>query len=144
MLALLTLVCERTGDMGQAREVASRWVEAAPLDAHAHYRLAMIEQRLQNYGAAMQRLAYAVDFAGSDEHVARAADEARVALDAVQLQQIIALRDVDYEFEVWLRLAPEQALNQRGFSLSDDALRHFILASEHSKAEYGPHPPRPS
>ena len=44
-LALLTAACEHAGEVGKARDAAARWVNMAPLDAYAHYKLGMLEQR---------------------------------------------------------------------------------------------------
>ena len=124
-LALLTAACEHAGEVGKARDAAARWVNMAPLDAYAHYKLGMLEQRLHNYREAVRRLRLAVRVAGPDEDVRFAADDALRALDALQLQQVVALCDVDVCFRMRLKWHPESTLSERGFALSDDAVRQL-------------------
>lgn len=130
LLALLATACEYAGEVLKARDAAGRWVEAAPLDPYAHYKLALLEQRLQNYPAAAERLRMAASLAGADEDVRHAVRDAVGVLDAVQLQQVAALREVDLGFRVKLAIHPEDALEERGFSLSPGALRQLLSADD--------------
>jgi len=143
VLALLAVAREHAGDIRGARKAALRWVSTAPLDCHAHYRLAAIEQRLQNYPAARERFELAADLAAPGGDVARAAGESLLALDSLQLQQVAALREVDMAFRVGLRLAPHQALVERGFDLDDDVVRRLARVEAHSAHKFSARPPRP-
>ena len=125
LLALLTAACEHAGDVHEARKAALRWVQAAPLDAYAHYKLAMLEQRLQHYRTAVERLKVAMHISGPDDEVRVAAAEAMHALEALQLQQITALREVDICFRLKLNSDPVGALVERGFHVSRDALQRL-------------------
>jgi tetratricopeptide (TPR) repeat protein len=130
LLALLATACEYAGEILKARDAAGRWAEAAPLDPYAHYKLALLEQRLQNYPAAAERLQMAASLAGADDDVRHAVRDAVNALDAIQLQQVAALREVDLSFRVKLSIDPEEALDERGFSLSPGALRKLLSAED--------------
>jgi hypothetical protein len=121
-----------------------RWVEAAPLDTYAHYKLAMIEQRLGNYPGAVERLYIAANVAEPDDDMAFAAREALRALDAMQLQQVLALLEVDLEFRLSLRSHAESALRERGFVLSPGALRHLMVHGQAVCDMATPRPPMPS
>lgn len=130
LLALLTSACEHAGEVRRAREAAVQWVETAPLDSYAHYRLAMIEQRLGNYAAAAERLDIAAHVAEPDDEVAFAAREALHALDALQLQQVAALVETDLCFRLKLSHDPDEALSERGFTLDSHVLRRLLQAEE--------------
>jgi tetratricopeptide (TPR) repeat protein len=130
LLALLATACEYAGEVAKARDAAGRWVEAAPLDPYAHYKLALLEQRLQNYPAASERLRMAASLAGVDDDVLHAVRDAMGALDALQLQQVAALREVDISFRVKLTMQPEDALEERGFSLTPQGMRQLLSADD--------------
>ena len=144
LLALLTAACEHAGEVGKARAAAVRWVEAAPLDSYAHYKLAMIEQRLHNYPAATERLQIAATIAEPDDDVAFAAREALRALDTLQVQQVEALAEVDLSFRVGLSSDPEGVLEERGFALSLQALHQLLIAYELAPPGPAGRPPLPS
>ncbi len=144
LLALLTAACEHAGEVTRAREAALRWVEVAPLDSYAHYKLALIEQRLQNYHAAADRLAIAANVSEPDDDVALAARDALRALDALQMRQVAALAEVDLCFRLKLSGDPEEALGERGFSLTAGALHQFLEANRASLLTLAGRPPRPS
>lgn len=130
LLAMLTAACENAGEVRRARQAAARWVEVSPRDAYAHYKLAMIDQRLQNYQAAVARLKVAASVADPDDDISLAAREALRALDGLQLQQILALRDCDLCFRLKLRIDPDIALQERGFSISPMAVRKLAAADD--------------
>jgi tetratricopeptide (TPR) repeat protein len=142
VLELLTSVWERGGRMERAREAAVRWATAAPLDPRAHYRLALIEQRLQSYDWAVYRFRLAIAHAGADHALRVAAQDALHSLDAFQSRQVLAMRDVDPTFRARLLADPERALSERGFALSEEARR--ALLSGLRRLPRGPRPPRPS
>lgn len=144
LLALLTSACEHAGEVCKAREAAVQWVQTAPLDSYAHYRLAMIEQRLGNYGAAAERLDIAAHVAEPDDEVAFAAREAQRALDDLQLRQVAALVETDLCFRLKLHTDPDAALAERGFTLSAQVLRHLLQAEGAVLAAPPGHPPMPS
>jgi len=141
LLAILATACEFTGEVARAREAANRWVLAAPLDPYAHYKLALVEQRLKNYPEASRRLYLAASLAGPDDDVLYAVRDALSALDVLQLQQIIALREVDYEFRLQLQSSPESALEAKGFALSAGAFQQ-LLAHRDDDLEYPLNRPR--
>lgn len=130
LLAMLTAACESAGEVQKARQAASRWVEISPRDPYAHYKLAMIDQRLQNYQAAVARLKVAVGVGDPDDDISLAAWDALRALDGLQIQQVIALRDCDLCFRLKLRVDPDAALEERGFSLSPAAVRRLTAADD--------------
>ncbi len=130
LLAMLTAACESAGEVQKARKAAARWVEISPRDPYAHYKLAMIDQRLQNYQAAVARLKVAVGVGDPDDDISLAAWEALRALDGLQTQQVIALRDCDLCFRLKLRVDPDAALEERGFSLSPAAVRRITAADD--------------
>lgn len=130
LLAMLTSACENAGQVQRAREAAVQWVLAAPLDGYAHYRLAMIEQRLGNYRSAVERLQLAAELAGPDDDVALAVRSAMHSLDAIQLSQIMALREVDISFRLRMRFDLGAALGERGFALSQEARRELAAVAE--------------
>lgn len=139
LLAMLTSACEHAGELTKAREAAVRWVQAAPLDPYAHYKLAMLHQRLQNYAEASRRLHLAANLPGPDDDVQRASREALEALDVLQLEQVEALREVDLCFRIKLRLDPRAVLLERGFALSAEALSS--LDDETASPAYEAPPP---
>lgn len=142
VLELLTGVCERGGQLKRARETAIRWATAAPLDPRAHYRLALIEQRLHSYDWAVYRLKLAMAHAQDDHRLRMAAQDALHSLDALQSRQVMALREVDPTFRARFMADPDGALIERGFALSDEARRALINGLR--SLPRGPRPPRPS
>jgi hypothetical protein len=139
LLAFLTAACESAGDVERARRVAHRWVEAAPLDPYAHYKLAILEQRLQNYPGAAERLRLAMGVAGPDDGVALAAGEALQAIEAIQMHQVAALLEVDMCFRVKSSQDTTGALSERGFSLSPGGVRQVRSMARAAIAEPGRH-----
>lgn len=139
LLAFLATACESAGDVERARRVAQRWAEVAPLDPYAHYKLALLEQRMQHYAEATRRLRVAAGLAGPDDDVVRASTDALQALDSIQMQQVAALMEVDVCFRVKSHQDPAGALEERGFSLSRGAVRHVQSMARAAMSESGRH-----
>lgn len=139
LLAFLATACESAGDVERARRVATRWVQVAPLDAYAHYKLGLLEQRLQNYPEATHRLRIAAGLGGPDDDVVRASNDALQALDGIQIQQVAALLEVDVCFRLKSNQDPAEALHERGFSLSRGAVRHVQSMARAAMDEPGRH-----
>ena len=131
LLSLLATACEAAGDEQSARDAARCWALAVPLDAYAHYKLGVIEQRLGNYPEAALRFQVAAELAGPEGDVLSAAIEALQALDQMQLQQIMALVEGDMEFRVLCLRDPISTLRGKGFAVSASAARHVMDCCQH-------------
>lgn len=126
LLSLLTNACEAMGDTHGAREAARHWVQVVPLDAYAHYKLAVIEQRLCNYREAVQRLEVAMRLSEFDNEIQTAIQDALQVLDAIQMQQITALIEMDAKFRLDCLRNPQFVLMARGFMVSNNTLRRIM------------------
>ncbi len=126
LLRMLAAAYEQTGDLETALERARAYALAAYLDPHAHYHLATLEHRTGDVREAMDRYQLALALAGPDGELAGAASDGLRALDALQLRQITALAASDAAFRLLLSRDPREALDSRGFQLSDEG---FALLS---------------
>lgn len=121
MLRLLASAYEQLNDLPAAIECARLYTREAPLDPRGHYHLASLEHRAGNVHAAMERYELALSLDGANE-IAAAAVEGIRALDAVQLRRITALAAADSAFRIALARNPREAIEARGFILSDEGL----------------------
>lgn len=143
ILALLTALWERSGDLERARDAAQKWVAACPLDGHGHYRLGLLEQQLGHYAAAVERFELAATLTSPDDTLYEAALDALDVLDSIQVRQALALWEVDTGFRAGLDSDPRLALRQRGFAISDAALQTVLNGVHTMPARFRGRSPRP-
>jgi tetratricopeptide (TPR) repeat protein len=124
---MLAAAYEQLGDLAKARERAEEYARVAYLDPHAHYHLGTLEHRAGNFGEAMRRYHLAMDLGESDAEIGAAASDGIRALDAMQIRHVTALAGQDAAFLLALSRDPREALEHRGFALSEEGLA--ILAS---------------
>lgn len=122
ILDLMLIAWERLGDLPNALACATELVQAAPLDAHAHFRLGTILQRVGDFKNAMARHAMAMELAAVNDAVRESAEEAVETLDAIQLQQIVALASANVVFRAKLGRDVEATLREYDFRLTDAAI----------------------
>jgi thioredoxin-like negative regulator of GroEL len=122
LLRMLAAAYEQSGDLATAAERAQAYAQAAYLDPHAHYHLATLEHRRGDIREAMRRYQLALTLSGGDDDLASAASDGVRALDALQLRQVTALAAHDPAFRLNLSRDLREALDERGFALSDEGL----------------------
>ncbi|MGQ9732456.1 MAG: tetratricopeptide repeat protein [Candidatus Zipacnadales bacterium] len=127
LLRLQAVAYERLEDYSAALDCARLYVHAAPLDPRGYYHLATLEQRLGHIAEAFERYELAIDLDGGATEITSAAMMGVRALDAIQLRQITALAATDMLFRLALAKDPQEALESRGFVLSEEGLS--LLAS---------------
>jgi Flp pilus assembly protein TadD len=127
LLRLQAAAYEQLGDLSFAMDCARMYARVAPLDPRGHYHLGSLEHRMGNIPEAMERYELAFDLDGGNSEVAAAASDGIRALDAIQLRQITALAATDQVFRVALARDMREALDARGFVLSDEG--YAILAN---------------
>jgi tetratricopeptide (TPR) repeat protein len=120
LLRLQAAAYEQLGDLPSAMDCARMYGRVAPLDPRGHYHLGSLEHRMGNIPEAMERYELAFDLDGGNSEVAAAASDGIRALDAIQLRQITALAATDQGFRVALGRDMREALDARGFVLSDE------------------------
>ena len=118
---------EQLGDLPSALDCARLYAQIAPLDPRGHYHLGSLEHRLGHLAEAMERYELVLDLDGGSSEAVEAASEGIRALDAIQLRQITALAVSDQTFRIALARDARDALESRGFVLSDEGLA--ILAN---------------
>lgn len=122
LLRMLAAAYEQMGDLPLALERARAYALVAYLDPHAHYHLGTLEHRAGDIREAMDRYQLALALAGADGDLAAAASDGMRALDALQLRQITALAASDPAFRLALTRDARDALDTRGFQLSEEGL----------------------
>ncbi len=127
LLRLQAAAYEQLEDLSSAMDCARMYTQLAPLDPRGHYHLGSLEHRLGHLPEAMERYELVLDLDGSASEVAAAASDGIRALDAIQLRQITSLAGSDQTFRIALARDVREALESRGFVLSDEGVA--ILAN---------------
>ncbi|MGD8238582.1 MAG: tetratricopeptide repeat protein [Armatimonadota bacterium] len=122
VLDLMVMAYEHVGDIPNALVTVTELVQATPLDAHAHFRMGTILQRSGDFSNAMARYAMAAELSPESDQVREAAEEAIETLDAIQLQQIVALASANVVFRAKLDRDMEGTLRDYGFRITDAAM----------------------
>jgi len=122
ILDLMVMGYEHIDDIPNALVCITELVQAAPLDAYGHFRMGTILQRGADFSNAMARYAMAAELAGDHDHVREEAEEAIETLDAIQLQQIVALASANVVFRAKLAREIEETLREYGFRVTDAAV----------------------
>ncbi|MFQ5811003.1 MAG: tetratricopeptide repeat protein, partial [Armatimonadota bacterium] len=122
ILDLMVMAYEHIGDIPNALVNVTELVQATPLDAHAHFRMGTILQRSGDFSNAMARYAMAAELSAENDQVREAAEEAIETLDAIQLQQIVALASANVVFRAKLDRDMEGTLRDYGFRITDAAI----------------------
>jgi len=127
LLRIQAAAYEQLNDLPSAMDCARMYTHLAPLDPRGHYHLASLEHRMGNLPEAMERYELALDLDGGNTEITMAATDGIRALDAIQLRQVAALAASDQVFRIALAKEPRDALESRGFTLSDEGVA--ILAN---------------
>jgi len=127
LLRLQAAAYEQLNDLVGALDCARMYTQLAPLDPRGHYHLGSLEHRLGHLAEAMERYELVLDLDGGSSEAVAAASEGIRALDAIQLRQITSLAVNDQTFRIALARDAREALESRGFVLSDEGLA--ILAN---------------
>ena len=122
LLRLQAAAHEQLEDLPSAMECARMYTQLAPLDPRGHYHLGSLEHRLGHLAEAMERYELVLDLDGGGSEAAAAASDGIRALDAIQLRQITSLAASDQTFRIALAREARDALESRGFVLSDEGL----------------------
>ncbi len=122
ILDLTVMAYEQIGDIPNALVTITELVQVAPLDGYAHYRMGAILQRSGDFSNAMARYAMAAELAADDDDVRDESEEAIETLDAIQLQQIVALASANVVFRAKLGRDIEGTLREYSFRVTDAAI----------------------
>ena len=122
ILDLAVMAYEQIGDIPNALVAITELVQVAPLDGYAHFRMGAILQRSGDFNNAMARYAMAAELAADDDDVRDEAEEAIETLDAIQLQQIVALASANVVFRAKLGRDIESTLREYSFRVTDAAI----------------------
>jgi tetratricopeptide (TPR) repeat protein len=122
ILDLMVVAYEHMGDIPNALVAVTELVQATPLDGHAHFRMGSILQRSGDFSTAMARYAMAAELSAQHDQVREAAEQAIETLDAIQLQQIVALASANVVFRAKLARDIEDTLRDYGFRITDAAM----------------------
>jgi Flp pilus assembly protein TadD len=122
LLRLQAVALEQVDDLRAALDCARLYAQVAPLDPRGHFHLGSLEHRLGNIPEAVERYELAVDLDGGHSDITAAATDGLRALDAIQLRQITGLLVSDPVFRVAVTKDVRDALETRGFTLSEEGL----------------------
>ena len=101
-----------------AMRVTNILIRLDPATPSHHFKKALLCQHHGEVGLAVYELKRTIELDPGGPH-ADAAQNALQTLDAFQLEQIVTLAQEDRVFRTKLERDPENALNERGFALSD-------------------------
>lgn len=122
----------QTGQIGKAVQVAGEMILLDPLSPAHHFKRAMLFQQQGSLKEAVADYKRALEMASVGSEVHDDAAEALRALDDYQVHQIILLASDDRLFRLKLRQDTMQAVEERGFFLSEEGLgRLQSLAAHH-------------
>ncbi len=121
----------QTGQIEKAVLVTGEMILLDPLSPAHHFKRAMLFQQQGSLKAAVGEYARALDMASPGSEVHDDAGEALHALDEYQAHQIILLASEDRMFRMKLRRDTAQAVDERGFCLSEDGLMRLQALAHH-------------
>jgi tetratricopeptide (TPR) repeat protein len=110
------------GQVGKALQVTGEMIRLDPHNPSHHFRRGLLFQQQGSLQAAMGAYGRALDIAVPEGDVAEDAAEALEMLDDNQTRQILLLASGDRLFLLKLRHDVAQAVEERGFCLSEDGL----------------------
>jgi tetratricopeptide (TPR) repeat protein len=128
------MLCVAYLQIGRIEKAVQVTGEMILLDPHSpahHFKRAMLFQQQGNLKFAMAEYARAMDLAAPDSEVYEDAGEALRMLDEFQAHQIISLASDDRLFRWYLRQNTAQAIDERGFCLSDEGLSRMQMLMHH-------------
>ncbi len=121
----------QTGQLDKAVLVTGEMILLDPLSPAHHFKRAMLFQQQGSLKAAVGEYGRALDMASPGSEVHDDAGDALRALDEFQAHQIILLASEDRMFRTKLRLDTAQAVDERGFCLSEDGLMRLQALAHH-------------
>ncbi len=121
LLNLLSFVYLQQGQLQEALKTLHRFLALAPTDPVAHFKVASLHYQMGNYAEAVRAYRQVIALAPGTE-VAQEAQEILEMIDHVQLEQIFVLSMEDPVFRASLMRDPQQALEAKGFLLSESSL----------------------
>jgi len=110
------------GRLDKALQVTGEMVWLDPLNPGHHFRRGLLFQQQGNLTAAVGEYSRALDMAHPDSETYEDAEEALEVLDDGQTRQILLLASEDRLFLLKLRRDLPEAVQDRGFSLSEEGL----------------------
>ena len=124
------------GATDAAMRVTNTLIRLDPETAAHHFKKALLYQHQGEIGLAVAEFTRTVELDPGGIH-AEAAQDALQTLDSYQLEQIVTLAQEDRVFRTKLERDPEEALQERGFALSEygtlvltDWVSHPFLSSQ--------------
>jgi tetratricopeptide (TPR) repeat protein len=121
----------QTGRIDKAVLVTGEMILLDPLSPAHHFKRAMLFQQQGSLRAAVGEYVRALEMASPGSEVHSDAGDALHALDEYQAHQIILLASEDQMFRMKLRRDTAQAVDERGFSLSEDGLMRLHALAQH-------------
>ena len=119
---VLSIAYLHVGKTDKALGMATEMTRLDPLNPNHHFKRALLLQQRGDIAGAFEEYARTRDLAVPTSEVYADALEAIDALDDYQLHQILLLATEDWNFNHQLCIDPVNAVESRGFVLSDDAM----------------------
>ncbi len=131
LLDLLAFVYLQKGQPRDALQALQRLVRLVPKDPLVHFKLATVHHQLGNYANAVMAYHRTIALAPGTE-LAREAQRILEMIDRQQLEQVFTLSMEDPIFRAKLMRNPQQALQEKGFLLSEASME-VILNTDFSQ-----------
>lgn len=119
---VLSVAYLHIGKTDKALHMATEMVRLDPLNPNHHFKRALLLQQRGSVGDAFAEYARTRDLSMEGSDIYTDAVDAIEALDDYQLHQILLLATEDWHFNHHLRRNPTQAIDARGFVLSENAM----------------------
>jgi tetratricopeptide (TPR) repeat protein len=137
-LAILAIACQETGDIGEAITSIEQLLQLTPNEANSHYVLGTLYRQRGDIGDALERLERAMELAPGSDLAYLAMGEIQ-SMDGVQIQQILLLAAENPGFRAELERDPLDAIWERGFRVSDNAIGVIVGLDFDQIPERPPH-----
>lgn len=125
LLDLLAFAYLQGGQGREALQVLSRLARLTPTDPVVQFKIATLHHQLSNYAQAVRCYRQVIALAANTD-LARESQHALELLDRHQLEQVFLLSMEDPVFRIKLTRNPVQALQEKGFALSDVSMEIII------------------
>lgn len=119
------------GQFDKALQVTGEMIWLDPLNPNHHFRRGLLFQQQGNLKAAVSAYGRAQDMAHPESETFKDAEEALETLDDTQARQILLLASEDRLFLLKLRRDLAEAIEERGFFLSEDGLARLSHVLPH-------------
>ena len=122
---MLAFIYLQKGQPRDALQALQRLARLAPTDPLVHFKLATVHHQLGNYAQAILAFHRTIALAPGTE-LAQEAQRLLDLLDRQQLEQVFTLSVEDPIFRTKLMRNPQQALQEKGFLLSEASLEVIV------------------